>query len=304
MIADGERLKDLMNGAQKTVLLCAPFIKVDALQTVLSVISVDVAVRIVTRWRATEVAAGVSDLEVFELSNDRPRTKISLLDDLHAKLYMADDSGLAGSANLTGAALGWAQQSNVELLLPVTQSNADVSRLLLRLQNAEPATYAIRTLIKAEAEALNVARLDEGLDFRDDIDVNPNFAWLPSCAAPDSLRTIYENPHTTVVVKGTRDDGLADLRDLHIPARLTPVEFTIAVQDTLLLMPAFERIVGQIPQGLTDSAGISLISDLRPDLNQSSAKHQWRIVRDWISEFFPERFEVAPESFITRLKPR
>jgi len=304
MIADGERLKELVTGAQKAVLLCAPFIKVDALRTVLSVINDDVPVRIITRWRAAEVASGVSDLEVFELSNERPRTELALLDDLHAKLYMADDSGLAGSANLTGAALGWAKRSNVELLLPITQSNPNVARLLLRLQNAEPATYAIRTSIEAEAATLNFERLDEGLDFRDNIGVDPNFVWLPCCAAPASLRTIYENSHTTAVVKDTREDGLADLRDLHIPAGLTPASFIVAVQDTLLLMPAFERIIGQIPQGLNDAAGIALISELRPDLNQTSAKHQWRIVRDWISVFFQDKFEVAPESFVTRLKAR
>ncbi len=48
MIADGERLKALVNSARRRVLLCAPFINVGVLRTVLSVIGEEVAVRIVT----------------------------------------------------------------------------------------------------------------------------------------------------------------------------------------------------------------------------------------------------------------
>ena len=35
-----------------------------------------------------------------------------------------------------------------------------------------------------------------------------------------------------------------------------------------------------------------------------AATHQWRIIRDWIAVFFEDQFEVAPESFVTRLRPR
>ena len=65
-----------------------------------------------------------------------------------------------------------------------------------------------------------------------------------------------------------------------------------------------ERWWGRIPQGLTDSGGIALVGELRPDLPKADAAVQWRIVRDWIAEFFEDQFEVAPESFITRLRPR
>lgn len=304
MIADGERLKAMMKGTERCALLCAPFVKVGALGAVLSVIGEAVSVRIVTRWRATEVAAGISDLEVFELSNERPNTELALLDDLHAKLYLADDEGLAGSANVTAAALGWAQKSNVELLLPVRRSDSDVVRLLRRLERAEPATYAIRSAVEAEAVTLGITPLDEGQGVSIYMENVSKHAWLPRCAAPGNLWAIYEDPRTTVVVEGTREDGLADFRDLHIPSGLSLAEFEEAVRDTLLLMPAFKRVIDHIPQGLADSAGIALVSEAWPDLTESNRALQWRIVRDWISEFFSDEFEVAPESFVTRLKPR
>lgn len=304
MITDGERLKALVNGARNSVLLCAPFIKARVLNTVLSGIDDSVPVLIVTRWRAAEVASGVSDLEVFEVATERSETRLALLDDLHAKLYLADDEGLAGSANLTATALGWADRSNVELLLPVTRLDAEVARLLRRLEYALPATYAIRSEVEAEAAELSVARLDEGEQVSGDVDAFRKHAWLPSCAAPGRLRTIYEDAETKAVVEGTKDDGKADLRDLHVPSGLPPSEFEEVVRDTLLMMPAFRRIIDQIPRGLTDLAGIAMVSEVRPDLSRSNAALQWRIIRDWISEFFPREFEVAPESFITRLRPR
>ena len=304
MIIDGERLKELANCAQNRVLLCAPFIKVRVLRTILSAIKDGVSVQVVTRWRAVEVASGVSDLEVFELVNERANTKLALLDELHAKLYLADDRGLAGSANLTATALGWADRRNVELLLPVTRSDENVARLLRRLECAEPATYAIRSEIETEAAALDVDRLDEGQDVSADMETFRDQPWLPSCAAPGQLRAMYEDAETTAVVKGTKEDGLADLRDLGLPRGLPPADFREIVRDTLQLMPGFRRIIDQIPQGLTDSAGIALVSEVRPDLSQSDAALQWRIVRDWIAEFFQDDFEVAPQSFVTRLKSR
>lgn len=304
MIADGERLKALMKAAQHRVLLCSPFIKVGALGTVLSAVEEAISVRIVTRWRAAEVAAGVSDLEVFELVQERANTELALLDDLHAKLYLADDSGLAGSANLTAAALGWSERSNVELLLPIRRSDPDVARLLRRLETARPATFTIRSAIEAEAAALSAPMLDESEDMAAEAADLRKRAWLPSCAAPGRLRAIYQNPKTTAVVEGTRMDGLADLSDLHIPSGLSSSDFAEAVRETLLLMPAFKRIVDRIPQGLTDSGGVALVAEVRPDLPKTDAAVQWRLVRDWIAEFFQDQFEVAPESFITRLKPR
>lgn len=304
MIVEGERLKALVNGAERHVLLCAPFIKVGVLRTLLSGVHNDVSVRVITRWRAAEVAAGVSDLDVFELVNERPNTELALLNDLHAKLYLADERGLAGSANLTAPALGWADSSNIEFLMPVATSDEEVAHLLRQLEHAKPATYIIRSAVEAEAAALSVARLDEGKDVSDDMYATRRQAWLPSCAAPGRLRAIYENPKTTTVVEGTREEGLADLQDLHIPSGLSSSEFRKSVHDTLLRMPAFRRIIDRIPQGLTDSDGTELVAQVRPDLSQSNAALQWRIVRDWISEFFQDEFEVAPKSFVTRLRSR
>ena len=304
MIVDGERLKALFRDAQREVLLCTPFIKARVLKTLLSTVEASVFVRVVTRWRAREVAAGVSDLAVFEIANNRPNTELALLNDLHAKLYLADDSGLVGSVNLTATALGWAERTNIEILMAVRRENPDVERLLKRLDTAVQATFAIRSAVEVEAATLTVPKLDESQDFAKESDDGRKWAWFPRCAAPDKLHAMYVNSETAAVVEGTRGDGLADLHDLHTPSGMSAADFANAVQETLLLMPAFKRIIDRVPQGVTDADGIGLVIEERPDLTQPDAAHQWRIIRDWIAVFFEDQFEVAPESFVTRLRPR
>lgn len=303
MISDGERLKVLLARANRQVLLCSPFIKAKVLDAVLSVVADAVPVRIVTRWRTSEIALGVSDLEVFEIANSRTNTELSLLNDLHAKIYVADDDCLVGSANLTASALGWSDPSNVELLVPARISDPDVRLLLQRLDMADAATFAHRSEMEAAAAAFDVKAFEEGNDIAAWCTA-PSLSWLPRCAAPDRLYDIYLNPETDVVAKGTQEDGAADLRDMKIHGGLPFDSFSRAVRDTLRAMPGVERILEEIPSGVTDARGVELVDAIRPDLVGSDAREQWRIVRDWIGVFFGEEFEVAPESFVTRLKTR
>ena len=303
MIADGERLKSLLKKAQARVILCAPFIKADVLKTILSTVPPNIPVQVFTRWRATEVAAGVSDLEVLQIADERPDTELRLLNNLHAKLYLVDDQCLVGSANLTASALGWTEYSNIEILIPAKPTDPDVNNLMKRLEAAEVATVEIRSKIQDLADALKMTRLEEGEDMSGDSSKH-QFAWLPRCAAPDKLYEIYSNPKTTVVVTGTKEDGLADINDLQIQSGLSETDFKTRVRDTLLQLPVIARIVDLVPQGLSDTQGIERIKEARPDLMGEDVRSQWRIIREWIGIFFEDQFEVAPESFVLRLRPR
>lgn len=302
MIIEGERVKELVRGAKTEVILCAPFIKAKVIAIILDTVPQSVPVRIVTRWRPAEVAAGLSDLEVYDIAKERPQTELSLLHSLHAKLYLADDDCLVGSANLTAMALGWCQGSNLEILLAARRSDPDVARLLERFATATAATFQLRADIEKEAAALTAPVLDEARPVLADEAERLIAPWLPRCAAPDKLFAVYHNPETTVVVEGTRADAIADLDDLLPPPRLDREDFTAYISATLYQFPSFRRILDNIPGRLTDAQGAAIIADLRPDLSQADLQKQWHIVREWIGAFFQDRFEVAPESYVVRLK--
>ncbi len=136
----GSRIENLLGKAKSEVYLCSPFIKEKVLRRLFKKIPKSVPVVVVTRWRPDEVALGVSDLEVFDLAKKRPKTELRLLDELHAKLYIADDSCLVGSANLTDTALGWRTRANLEILIPARHTDKPVKALLTRLEQAQIAT--------------------------------------------------------------------------------------------------------------------------------------------------------------------
>ena len=300
-MVEGERLKALLVPARRRVILCAPFMQARVVETLLSVVADDVVVRIVTRWRAVEVAAGVSDLGVFEVANHRARTELLLLDDLHAKLYVADERCLVGSANLTGAALGWSKFCNVEILVSVPVENQDVAVLLQQLESAEPATVARRSEIEREVAGLEVGQWIDGSPVTRDERAR---GWLPRCAAPDRLFEIYSNPDTIRVAEETRQDGLADLRDLRIVPGLPQDRFMDTVPVALRRVPSIAHILEAIPGMVRDDRGIELVATLGRGTSPDDAALQWRIMRDWIRVFFMDEFEVAPESFVIRLRPR
>lgn len=303
MVIDGERLKTLLKGATTSVVLCAPFIKSKVLRTVLGVVPSDVQVRIVTRWKPAEIAAGVSDLEVYDVANDRPNTELKLLQDLHAKIYTADDDCLIGSANLTASALGWGEVHNIELMVQTNTSDPEVAKLLKQLKEAEPVSLETKSAMESAVENIESVEFDEAADMTGN-EHSRQVSWLPRCAAPEKLYDIYKDPGTKIVAEGTKQDGKADLQDLFVSKDLKHDDFSVSVKVNLMLMPAFAHIIELVPAGITDELGRDLIANTRPDLDDTDVQQQWRIVRDWIRVFFSDRFEVAPESYVTRLKPR
>ncbi|WP_422384234.1 phospholipase D family protein [Roseibium album] len=304
MILHGERVKELVATAQNEVLLCAPFIKAQALQVVLSAIQSSVHVRVVTRWRPEEVAAGVSDLEVFEIIGDRAHAKLELLDDLHAKIILADERCLIGSANITAAALGWSKKPNVEFLTELGIRNNDVQSLLERLNSAQPATFRLKSEIAELAKALAIPKvLDEGKISEEELEAAAN-PWLPKCAAPEHLFEVYTNENANIVVAGTRENALEDLRDISPPPNLSEEDFRTFVATSIAEFPAVVRFLERVSSKLTDHDAIEVMREIRPTWEERDLSKQWEIVRDWIRIFFADKFEVAPESFVVRMKKK
>ena len=97
----GSRIRVLLAGAVGEVTIIAPFVKVDALRSLIDVVPSAVHLRCVTRWLTREVAVGISDPEVLDVLEERGNFSLSLVDRLHAKLYIAGNRCLAGSSNVT-----------------------------------------------------------------------------------------------------------------------------------------------------------------------------------------------------------
>lgn len=305
MLTDGERLKRLINSARTEIILCAPFIKRDVLSNLLEMAPPRVRVTVITRWKAAEVAAGVSDLSVYELMAERENAQLLLLDELHAKLYVGDSSCLVGSANLTAKALGWSSNPNIEILVDLDRSDGHVQDLLNSFNDAYQATYALRAKIQEEANALKEITLEEGeAADSDNPAAKPHF-WLPQCGAPERLYSVYQKLGSgSPIFSSSENDAQADIESLGIPKDLDEAAFKRNVANVIATLPGMTAILEGIPGTLNDEDGEALVGQIYPNYEAQDRKKQWEIVREWISVFLADRYEVAPSNFVVRLKPK
>ena len=152
----GGRIRDLFESAIHQVSVVAPFIKVDALKSLLEVIPADMHLRCVTRWLPREVAAGVSDPEILGILDERGNFTLSLVDRLHAKLYIAGPRCLAGSANVTLAGLGEIDERNIEVLVETTIEDPGIAAALEEISHVErPATSQMAQTVRRLADNLS-----------------------------------------------------------------------------------------------------------------------------------------------------
>lgn len=300
MRRDGDRLVEHFSAATQNVLICAPFIKARVLARLLQAIPSPVPVRVVTRWLPAEIAVGVSDLEVFDVVTARDGAQLDLLDRMHAKIYVADHVALVGSANLTGAALGWSDKPNLELITTLPATDEAIRQFLDQLIEARPASIDERDRIRNLAAELDVPELNLASDAQT---TAPSVLWLPRLAAPARLLQAYMPQTRDRLAESVLEAALSDLDALGIPAGLPESGFRQAVADAFGRMPAVQRLLAAAANDLRDADGADIIREM-PVARDLDAEQQWLIVREWMTSFLGDRYEIAPASFVVRLKPR
>lgn len=298
MRKDGDILLEHLGSAATNVVLCAPFIKAGVLQRLVSVLSHDVVLDVVTRWHPREVAAGVSDLEVFDIIADRPQSRLRLLDNLHAKLYISDNRFLAGSANLTATALGWCDTPNLELLVPVSFDDGSVRQCLEEIERARIATAEEKDTVRKAASHIPALPLPLSAAVVEQMAV----LWLPRSAAPARLFQAYRPQDRERLTTDNLEAADYDLKALGIPSGLNHQAFVHEVGKRLGEMPAVAAILKAAESDLSDDAATTLINTLVPN-SDMPASVGWLIVREWLTVFMGDRYEIAPQSYITRPKP-
>lgn len=297
MRLDGDLLISHVAEAKINVILCAPFIKSNVLKRLLAVIDNTIPVEIFTRWKAEEIAAGVSDLEVYDVAASRPLTTLKLIDNLHAKLYVSDENVLVGSANLTAKALGWCDNPNLELLTSIPASDVALHRLMSALKFSRLATLEEKEALQLLVDQLPKPLLSEAADLETDL----ASLWVPRLAAPEKLYLAYRPESRDRLVSSSLTAADHDLAALGIAPGLSKNEFNIEVATKCAIMPAMAAILNAASNEVSDASGAELISRLTSG-SAMSKDQLWRITRDWLVYFFGETLEVAPLTFVTRPK--
>jgi len=280
--------------ARKCAILIAPYIKEHALRHILNAIAADVSVCVVTRWRPDEVASGVSDLTVLDLLDARPGSKLLLFSSLHAKYYRFDGSVLVGSANLTGAALGWSPSPNLELLVETPWPAPELESLeSLAIQGSVRATRDIQAAVLLASQAFE--RVPQEIPSPSTTSAGDVF--LPRTRNPEILYRAYASPDPDLTAAATEqtDD---DLRALSLPAGLSQEQFRAVVGSLLLQSPvvAFVDEMATSPRRFGEARHL-----LREHLAQVGVDRDvtetWQTLMRWLTYFLPGRYEVFVPRF-------
>lgn len=301
MILDGDHISGVLSKAQKTVIICAPYIKNSTFLKLVKNVSDDVNLKIFTQWNPYDVAVGVSDLEVFDSIKNRKNTRMSLIAGLHAKLFASDDEVWVGSANVTGAALGWSNKPNVEILVRTDWEQSSIQRILFFFETAVEVNQEIYDRISRESSTLKEKYPDLKL-VNDQPLEEMGHVWIPNCSVPEILFPIYSFQEGNKYTASAISDAKSDIDSLLIPPGLTEDSFYAYVSAQLEISPLFSEILSAATSRLTEERGKRIIGEKFPEADDSELRLHWHVLIQWVKVFFKNKFEVAPTSYEVRLK--
>jgi len=267
------QLTGLLGAAERRAVLIAPFIKRRVFADLLAATPAGEIICI-TRWSAIEVAAGVSDPEIIEVAAADGRTTIRCL---------------VGSANLTGKAVGWDRQSNVELLVEVSVDDPEVAALLaLLLQNSTLATPELAAAVRRQADML--LRTDWVLaNPAQTGDTEAPMPWYPQSRTPEVLFDFYGGKREQATF-GALEAAAYDLVHLDLQPGLDRVGFNEVVRQRLRELPAVQAI-GE--HGRIRSTELEAALEVDTP-NDPSAAERVMVLTRWIVEFLGDEFYTAP----------
>ncbi|WP_031168022.1 phospholipase D family protein [Streptosporangium roseum] len=273
-----QQIEELTHHASRCVTLIAPFIKKPIFEAVVTLVPASVErIHCVTRWIPAEVAAGVSDPEIIELTASDERVHVSLCPALHAKIYIADDRCLVGSANLTGKATGRVPYANFELLVETATAHPEVQRVLGQVRAAATdATPHLAELVRKQAEFLQADESTPSIE-REGL---PTPRWYPATRRPENLYAFYSGQGT--FASAVETGILRDLALLNIPVGLGEAEFNAAVRTRLHGMPELQKL--QTGESLSNVELERAIAK-HAGVNNNLARRRTENIAAWLQHF-------------------
>lgn len=279
----GARVLELARSARRELVLCAPFVKAGVLQKILGEVDRSTVVTLFTRWRPEEVAAGVSDTDVLPLVREHGGD-VWLHDRLHAKFYRSESQALMGSANLTGAALGWSPTANLELLLNVDTNSFATLEERLRQESTEATEDLAREMDDiAEHLAFLVHERPQIIT-----EAQPGWVWVPLLRQPQDLYVAYSHGFERLAVNSAAA-ARQDLAALECPAGLGRGQFYRVVSARLRQQP----IVHYVDDYLVAPRRFGEVAEFlgaKLSLEREEAQLVWQTLMRWLLEFLPNQY--------------
>ncbi len=298
VVAPSDAVLALIANATGRLVIAAPYIKSATLRQVIDAVP-DVVSELscITRWLPEDIVSGACDLEIFDDIMHVQGGRLLVHPHLHAKYYSNGREALIGSANLTSRGLGWYIPANVELLVSLP---AEFPGLIdwesMLLDSAVEATAQLRDRIRMRVEQLRQAGpIQHAPEVENQAgDDRQATLWVPKCPVPERLWEVYSNHGADTMVSSAFRAAQNDLAALSPPQGLTKNLFIEYVAGILRYMPVIMEIDRLAATGLTDARASELLLNYLSDHidNVDESDRSWRILKAWLSFFFPELYRL------------
>jgi len=165
--------------------LVSAFLKSDVVSLLEKEIPAGVPVRMLSRWRMSDLASGASDIEVFT-SVRRRRWRFFIDFDLHAKALLIDEKRLfLGSSNFTASGLGIFGSGNAELNVALSPSRSEVDRVKGYFDDAYELNFPMYAKMRDDLAQLECCASPQDLSWSSEITecFKPidNKIWIAEC---------------------------------------------------------------------------------------------------------------------------
>ena len=288
----GDEIARLLSGAQERIVVVSAFVRGDALSRILSGANSDVPVTVFARWRLADLVCGASDLSAFDVARERG-AEFRIHSALHAKAFIADNSALVGSANVTLSAFGESENPNTEILVSSPADEPRVQSLLKSL-------LAESMIVDEDYVSLLKNVIQEHPDAAGEKDFPPLSPeadnWLPATQIPQDFLDFLSFRRESM--ERLRDDtktlAMRDCCSLGLSVGADKYE---NVAQTIIRRRLFQELRSHIlsldASGLSDEmAAKFLVESFRTP--QPEAGGQWMIVKAWLRAFLQKEFIVVP----------
>ena len=220
----------------------------------------------------------MSDPEILDVLEERGRFTLTLVDSLHAKLYIAGDDCLAGSSNVTLPGLGETNDGNIEVLVATTIKDPGVASTLGDIAEAErPATRTLAEATRRLADSLAQPAAEP----------NGEKPWFPHSRRPEHAFRLYSRPPTGYLVEADRI-LLSDVAGSNVPPGLEEKGFRTEIRALLATIPLAEALLDATEDVTLTRADAHSHLELLAT-GDFSTNDLWLAFVNWMAYFFPDQ---------------
>lgn len=285
--ATGQSAVELVQRADESLTVVAPFIKVATLRQLLTDLAPSTRLRVISRWHLSELVAGVSDLDVWPLIRDRGG-ELKLVPSLHTKAFLTPSEVLVGSANVTAAALGWSSRPNYELLVhPVSSEGPLVRSNVEHLWTVGIAvTDALYEQFRTQLDQFEPPPIEDDVAVGD---VTLPDLWLPTSRDPADIERFFVDGETALGTSAALNAQL-DLAQLDVETIFDAAQLRGHIYLSLLQHPLVTDLRGLLTERRRFgevSRHIGRVANLERD----EANTAWQTLMRWLLYFQPGDWE-------------